>query len=116
MLRLDETPYGRVDARFTEPLLLITAAPLTWIGGPEKWGVTAAMPAPAIGPFPLPPATAVPANTPTASASARPAAGKSLLVRMMSSPEVCARMNLLRLNKLLICLMRLQQVRRQDWP
>jgi hypothetical protein len=85
------TWYGRVDARITVAFALITAAAFTLTAVlAEKLGVTDALPAAGFDPFPPPPAIAVPANTPTASASATPAAGKSLLVRMMSSPEVCA--------------------------
>src|ERR1700760_3784966 len=110
MLVLDTTWYGRGDARSTVALLLITAAALTLPAVPvEKCGVTAALPATGFAPLPPPPANAVPANTPTASASATPAAGKSLLVRMLSSPEVCARKTRLRMPKSLTCLPRVQQ-------
>jgi len=72
----DVTWYVRVDARATVAFALITAAAFTLTAVPvEKCGVTDALPA--TGPFP-PPASAVPANTPTASASATPAAGTCL--------------------------------------
>jgi hypothetical protein len=92
------TWYGRVDARITVAFALITAAAFTLTAVlAEKLGVTDASPAAGLGPFPPPPAIAVPANTPTTSARATPAAGKSLLVRMMSSPEVCDHMTRLRI-------------------
>src|SRR3954452_7794667 len=110
VLVTDETAYGRCDARRTVPLALMTAAAFTRTDLvdlkfaddlADAW----------FGPFVAPPAKALPAKTPTASASATPAAGKSFLVRMMYDlPGGCVRTNRLRRSEPLTWLRGTQQV------